>query len=473
MLFDGRHLLLKAPTEDDMNQWISRINYASAFKSAGVRMRLLGMSGRSMHLTGVAAATSHLHDLHNQIHSPSKDSTRWDDNAPQELLEMLSGEDLVNKRPHIQQKVTLRANPEEVELEAPGPLEVEKTVEFKDTFDQVKADLASESWSHFGKGPELALSLVIPFPMTPKGESNPRAGSSEALSQASSSNDQPRLPPRSQIIKAKIAELDDRLIATEKHLDTYMQFIRNVATLTPFQRVTRDRLVVAIQLRARIVMQLRLEIARTRCHRNVLRDDMLAENRIWKEVKDVALQAAKETLQSRQSPEIPHTTLSTREDMQESSSRSLNNQRRRRPESSICESFHTAIDFGPDWPSSDDLRSSFLGASWTFDSPRPSTSGSCSSYRFPDHDPNSSGIWKGGYIPQTSNDVTPEGKEEADLQHERFYTAQEEPVEEAEAWNKTRCAHRVSLVKVPSKLELLPVGKRLTLNLPTTKESDS
>ncbi|KAF9452613.1 hypothetical protein P691DRAFT_803728 [Macrolepiota fuliginosa MF-IS2] len=457
VLSDGRHLLLRASTEDDMNQWISRINYASAFKSAGVRMRLLGMSGKSMHLTGVAAATSHLHDLQNQIHSPPNDSARWDDNAPQELLEMLSGDESVSKRPHFQRKVTLRTNREGVELEAPGPLEAEKTVEFKDTFDQVKADLAAERWPRMVNH-ELALSLTIPLPTTHKGDLSP-GSSSDALWQAPS-NDHPRLPSRSQILEVKIAEIDDRLTTTESHLDTHMRFIRNVATLTPFQKPTRDRLVVAIQTRARLVMQLRLDIARMRCHRNVLRDDMVAENRIWKEVKDIALQAAKETLQSRQSPEIPQMTLSARETQRGTPSRPLNIQQRQSPESSICDSFHTAIDFGPDWPSSDDLGSSFLRASGTFDSPRPSTSGSFSSYRLPEAE----------HVSRVPGDVTEKG-EEGELQ-QKYHTAQENPVEEAEAWNKTRCAHRVSLVKVPSKLELLPVGKRLTLSLSTTTEPD-
>ncbi len=87
-------------------------------------MRLLGMSGRNMQLTGVAVATSHLHDLQNQIHSTSNDSAAWGDNAPLELLEMLSGQDSVNRRPHVQRKVMLKANREPAELEEPVFLEV-------------------------------------------------------------------------------------------------------------------------------------------------------------------------------------------------------------------------------------------------------------------------------------------------------------------------------------------------------------
>jgi hypothetical protein len=454
-----------------MNQWISLINYASAFKTAGVRMRLLGMSGRSMELTGVAAATSHLHDLQNQFHSPAGDSAKWDDNAPQHLFEMLSGDNHVNKRPQFQRRVTLKTNREEVELEAPLSLEVGKTVEFKDAFDQVKADLAAESWSQLGKGFEPPLSLTISLPLTSKGELSPRAGSSfESHSQDSSSNGYPRLPSRSQILDAKIADIDDRLTATENHLDTHMRFIRNVATLTPFQKTTRDRLVNAIQTRARCIMQLRLDITRMRCHRNVLRDDIFAEARLWREVKDTALRAAKETLQARQSPEIPQVKLSLRESCNESPSRTSILQKRQQSLSSLCESFHTAIDFGPDWPSSDDLDSSLLAASRMFDSSRPSTSGSFSSYPCGN---DTSRIWKSEPAStagsQACHDVTPKG-EDADGQHEKFYSAQGSPAEEAEEWDKTRCAKRVSLVQVPSTLDLLPMSKRLTLTLSTTTE---
>ncbi len=236
-----------------------------------------------------------------------------------------------------------------------------------------------------------------------------------------------------------------------------MRFIRNVTTLRPFQKASRDRIVIAVQMRARKVMQLRLDIARMRCHRHVLHDDMVAENRIWKAVKDVALQAAKETLQSRHS----------QEEAQQDSPSSQVTRPHQRPESSTCESFHTAIDFGPDWPSSDDLGSSFLGTSWTFDSPRPSTSGSFSSFLSPEQD--------GGHskpVSQAAGVTSLRNEGEREFQHEKFYTAQESLVEEAEAWNRTRCAQRVSLVRVPSNLELFPASKRLTLNLSVARESE-
>ena len=49
-----------------------------------------------------------------------------------------------------------------------------------------------------------------------------------------------------------------------------------------------------------------------------------------------------------------------------------------------------------------------------------------------------------------------------DFTHEKFYTAQETPVdEEAEEWDKTRCAKRVSLVRLPSTFNLSSRFERL------------
>lgn len=397
-------------------------------------MRLLSMSGRTMELTGVAAATSHLHDLQNQSLSSFADLVNWDENAPRALFEMLSGDSPGKKRPSFQRKVTLRTNREEVELEGPVPVEVEKTPEFRDTFDQVKADLAAERCIRRGNGSNTTLTLVDPMALT---------GNLSPHSQASSLNDHPRL--RSQIIKAKISDLDNRLITTQRHLDAQIRFIRAVATLVPFQKATRDHLIIALQTRACTVMQLRLDIARMQCHRNVLQDDMLAENRIWKEVKDVALKVAKETLQSRQSLEMSTSHVVSSEPTQRP--QRLHS---RESESSLCESFHTAIDFGPDWPFSDELGSPFLVAPWVSDSPRPSTSGSFSSYR---HDDGSFRIRKNdsALAARLQNDYSTalNGRDIV-------------PVEEAEEWNKTRCAKHVSLVRVPSTLDFSSMNRHLT-----------
>jgi hypothetical protein len=71
----GRQYLLQASDEHELNQWMSRINYASTFRTAGVRMRGMGMTGGQAQLAGAAAAASHVKALKAEDHQGLKSST--------------------------------------------------------------------------------------------------------------------------------------------------------------------------------------------------------------------------------------------------------------------------------------------------------------------------------------------------------------------------------------------------------------
>ena len=58
-----RQYLLQAADENDMNEWISLINYASTFKTAGVRIPATSMAKDRAVLAGAAAAASHKREL--------------------------------------------------------------------------------------------------------------------------------------------------------------------------------------------------------------------------------------------------------------------------------------------------------------------------------------------------------------------------------------------------------------------------
>lgn len=60
--------LMQAPDEFEMNEWISLINYASAFKSAGIKMRRGTMRKDQAVLAGAAAAASHRRDMREDRH---------------------------------------------------------------------------------------------------------------------------------------------------------------------------------------------------------------------------------------------------------------------------------------------------------------------------------------------------------------------------------------------------------------------
>ncbi|KAE9410923.1 hypothetical protein BT96DRAFT_961604 [Gymnopus androsaceus JB14] len=424
-LADGRQFLFGSSSQSEMNEWISRINYASAFKSTGVRMRSAGMSGRDVQLTGVAAATSHLHDLQHNNQS----RTHWDGDASHDLMEMLSGPPIpispFKKAPPLRRPTAMSTSSEAESDVAVAP-EVDGADQFKATFDQVKADLAAGRCA------------------SPDGDS--------PTEETRSSNT--RLPSRSRVVVSKIRDLESKISAAQTQLDADIRFVRNVATLTPFQRSTRDRLSLAVQNISKRIMKFRLEIVRCTCHRDVLYNDLDAEGKSWSRAKKMALRAATETLQSHQGPSVPRMTLSFHESNSIASPpvsippKTSYTPSAHKSESTAgsFQSFHSAFEFGP-------LDSDRLGGNSPSNSPKNSSSGSFN------HDLSKEEEEEEEIAPLSSrppvgrvSDVTSHSD---DMHHERFYTARESAeLEQAEEWNKTRCAQRVSLVRVPSVIGL-------------------
>ncbi|KAF8898568.1 hypothetical protein BD779DRAFT_20980 [Infundibulicybe gibba] len=291
VMLDGRQLLLQASGNQELNEWISRINYASAFKSCGVRMRPAGLSGRDVELTGVAAATSHLHDMQHQRQANPSNIRSWDNNTPQELMGMLSGENSHSKTPP-RRRVTIFGSREDMDLDVPVAPEVDGADQFKATFDQVKAELASGRW-------RSSADSLAP----------------ESTFESAGEKLNSRLPSRSQIIQTKIRDLEAKIAGSQSQLDSHMRLIRNIATLTPFQRATRDRLVTTVQAISKRVAHTRLDITRFTCYRDVLRNDLISEEQHWYQAKKIALRVATETLQSRSRENgIPKMTLSLHND---------------------------------------------------------------------------------------------------------------------------------------------------------------
>lgn len=436
VLSDGSQILLQASNEFERNQWISRINYASAFKTAGVRMRPLRMSGRDVELTGVAAATSHLHDLHLQNSSLVPEHT-WDKSAPRELMDMLSGDEApTTKQPTMKRRIAVMYG-DHVDLDASIDPELVGTEQFIATFQNVKADLSACY--------PVSLEECTTF-------SNQHCSVNSPEPHASAKSNS-RLLTRSDVIQFKIQELESRISASQSQLDSDMRCIRNIAILTPFQSATRARLLVTVQGMAKRITQLRMRLAQLVCHHTVLSNDLAAENRSLNHSRELALYAARKTLQRQQSKDIPQMTLSLHDEdplLRFPSSESLENSASRRAESSVCDSFHSAIDFGPDWPSSEELLSSnFLDAPRVFGTPKPPPS--LSSF-YSQSAPSSSSHCQPALRARSSSFDTNETQ--VDNGQTSFYTTREDNNEEAEAWNETRCAKRVSLVQVPPNIHI-------------------
>jgi hypothetical protein len=409
-----------------MNEWISRINYASAFRSAGIRMRPLELTCEDVHLTGVAAATSYLHDIqHPRPH--------WGSDAAHDLMNMLSVEQ--NGRSWLERRVTVTASHSNIELDVPVAPEIEGAEQFKATFDEVKADLADTC--HFPPNKEPSENEHVFIRDSPRN------------SPKSTSNG--RLPSRSHIIQSKIRDFDSRITALQAQLDADSRCIRNVAALTPFRKSTGSRLLAAMQNMAKRVMQVRLDMERLTCYRIVLHRDLACESRLWEHSKQFALRSAKETLQSKYT--IPEMTLSLHDDqLHDTSVAEKPSPDITSPEGSESSvgSFYSAVDFGLSWTSEDlTLRSPSLLNS----TPGPSSSTSISSC-LSSQSPHSTSLISGPFgrrsFSSSSNSHHESGHQDGIDLHREHDVSSEENEEQAEEWNHTRCGHRVSLVHVPS-----------------------
>ncbi|KAG0709032.1 hypothetical protein DFH29DRAFT_993870 [Suillus ampliporus] len=438
-LADGRQILFQASSEMEVNQWISRINYASAFKSAGIRMRPPGMTGREVTLTGVAAAQSHLQDL--RVVQQSQPKIRsWGyqssfTRAPNSTDE--GAEDAVGQsNPEIGFDLDAR---HDIIHEPPAVPEIEGAPQFKATFDKVKAQLT-------------AARLSLCDPSIPSNDaSDDVVRNAGRRSPPTTDINSPPQSNRTILLQSTIGDLEDRICVAQPLLEAKMHFARNIAVLTPFQRSTRDRLRDAVQNTAKQISQLRLEIARLICHRNVLLNDVAAEERGFRQAATIALNAAMDTLQSQRQC-IPEPTSSPDDgsldvSLQQPSSKAV----RSSPESSVDASFRSALDFGPDWPTNYTFSvSNILEPTRTTDSPL--TEGEGQGYPFLEADTSLSESRTPHSIRSSLElsfqDCTPHSV------HEKFYTAQESPEEQAEEWNKTRAAKRVSLVRLPPDIRL-------------------
>ncbi|RPD82664.1 hypothetical protein L226DRAFT_475998 [Lentinus tigrinus ALCF2SS1-7] len=475
---DGRHFLLQAQDEREMNEWIARINYASAFKTAGVRMRSLGLSSRDIELTGIAAAASHLKDVKHNLGKASSPVIRTWNGRLSEDLDIVSrgaGDSEPTLPPNATSTGGSRARPNtagSIGSDPSTPPYENSSRLFKATFDEVKTELATGKWRSLDemsirstRKRAYSLESVLGSPgFPPAGRSTDDA--------------KPRLSSRPEIIKSKVEDLNSKIALARNQLDTDMRFVRNLAVLTPFQRATRDRVQAAVQNVAKRVMQVRLDIEKLVCHRDVLTADLAAEERDWQWTKKLAMRAATQKIASQREHDrvvereaeraqeaerarLPKLTLSAYVDQTEAqpaSSSPVNIPRTAksahpRPDSSVADSFHSAAS----------------GASSAWHGRQRSATVTLSS----PHSSATTPIERGSY---TASDTSfpslesPERQRAAPLAaqnsmdstatteeggtHEKFYTAPEMPEEQAEEWNKTRAAKRVSLVKLPSDLRM-------------------
>lgn len=421
---NGRQFILQAPDEAIRNEWISSINYACSFKSAGVHIRGIGMSHKDIELTGLAAAASHLKDLrasgkpnstvNTTIHSYTTSNTRpRNNNVPNLPLQHTS--------PSPNRLVVIS---NQVDLESPRSLQMEESRLFKATFDEVKAELAHSAGIDQSHGRSRTVSMGS-RPAPTKKITRPSTAGSMAKSYESHSSS---LTSRSRrdVIQTHVDTLDEKIKEMQLKLEEELRLSRNLAILTPFQRSTRDRIQAALIPLAKKVSSLRIEISKYTCYRFVLLSDLAEEERQWEQAKRDALQAASHRLSL-----DTDTALDTSQEVSYSADDADKQVKVSRSVSTL-ESFYSSPEA---LATSLATKPSLLAISTDL----PDLNGQSSELPTPAMTQSPLGVLE-------LSDVAGE------LQ-ERFYGAVEAVDEVAEEWSATRAAKRVSLVRVPSNVK--------------------
>lgn len=425
LLPKGRQFLLQVLDEHELNEWLARINYASAFKTAGVRMRPTALSSKDVELTGIAAANSHARESRLVQPYPNGHSQGihdWKSPAGEELeTPPEDNDDQDNTASEVSSLhpptrtglLPINRSTAALDVESAEDLVKEDAAQIKATFEDVKAELAAGPRT-LPDSKELGAARAQLAGPSLRKQPSWTARSSEDIELS-----RERLSSRGTVLQLKIAEIETRISTLQTQLDADLLFSRNVAISTPFQNVTRIRLQEHVRRISRRVAQARLELVKLRCHLEVLHTDFVDEERQRYHTTRTALKIATATLRRRledqPTPRVPSPE-----------SIALAAADRFSPPSQS--SFHTrhgsSSSSAPSSTVSSGTVNAHLGSSKpTNPNPftlRPSVAKHNQEFPLSPEDPDAA-----------VDDFSPGGKPE-----------------EAEEWNKTRAAKRVSLVTV-------------------------
>ena len=248
---NSKQYLLQASDEEEMNTWIGLINYASSFKSAGIRMRGISMKKEQVVLAGAAAAASHKRDVNDrQVDITPKKSFFGDPSeSPLSRSKDIPGEVEVDDLNHVNEGEQL-----------------------EEVFDVVKAELAA------GRGP---------------GQKRPTSSSRDTSINGSTNEVQ---LSRSAGFSIKIDEFTTQRDELLSQLSTSLVTARNLAILTPFQKPTREKLSQSIPPLATTIRLHRIQLAKYNHYISILTRELEMESQEWATVRHVALQAAAKSL---------------------------------------------------------------------------------------------------------------------------------------------------------------------------------
>ena len=237
-----------------------------------------------------------------------------------------------------------------------------------------------------------------------------------------------RLSGRSDVLTAKIKDLESRITNMRLQLDADLRAVRSLAILTPFQEATRNRLQEALRPLAKRIKLCRLDLAKLECHRDILRDDLAAGEHDWESIKDAIAKAARRAYASNPRRNLIQVQQLTGppEDRPRRASEATSTDLESSRAESVQQGLSHSASIGSLQPMKEGVELKVDEALNPQLSPSRSSRGK-----------------RPRFSEDSSDGVT------ASVQHERFVVALESPHEEAEEWNKTKAAKRVSLVRMP------------------------
>ena len=275
VMSSGKQILLQADSEDECNDWLWKINYASTFQTAGIKKRTITSSAHELQDHRDADSLDH-----RCVRIPLADvNTRPDDDG------------------HQLASTTLRKSVASQYLSTDSPSSLRASVISTGT--EVTSDVASEITSHAA--------------LLPNGAGNT---STARLDGKYQSSEEERTWERYQLFSDKIEEMDKRLSLLAVQLQNNMSIAKNIAVLTPFQRSTRERLSSSVTNLSKTIKQLRMEQQLISCYRDILVASLAAEERERGDNTSLAMSALTGQDMSYQLRErtLPRMTFSEHED---------------------------------------------------------------------------------------------------------------------------------------------------------------
>ncbi|GAC73384.1 guanine nucleotide exchange factor [Moesziomyces antarcticus T-34] len=234
----GRQYLVQAQSEDDMNDWIHKINFCASFRTCNIKIRGLDLAPRAGSGTGLADPDSL------DVGDPSNGR------SGRGAVSRLSLSDSDRASRGMERDGSGRSTP--VPDEA--------------------GDTSREA--------SFRLS-VDPMSRTSESDGPPRPASSasQRMSPASSAL-QKRAKARRELMLTKIAETEVQLERASTRLADEIRLARHFAILTPFLKSTRERIEMSAQPLAHRIRSLRLEVSKAESRCKMLRLDLAAGERV-------------------------------------------------------------------------------------------------------------------------------------------------------------------------------------------------